>query len=847
MARAPLYNLVWTTQYQLDLRSWTWRQTGMLGQDQLPVGDQVSDLTPKPAPRLPLYSTEWRQVGMLGLDRLPTGKQRYELTTERYTPFRLDETWVWRQVGMLGQDQLPVGDQIFDLTPKPPQRLPYYGTEWRQVGMLGMDQLPVGQIIYELPKGPYRIEQTWTWRQVTMLGQDTLPTGDQVSDLTPKAAPRLPLYSWEWRQIGMLGLDQLPVGDQAYNLTDRPWRLEQTWTINLQQTTLAPVVVTQQLIARSNYDLPGRAKPIEQTTAWNQTGMLGQDVLPKNQSDWPLPGRPYRIEQTVGWNQTPMFGQDQLPTGEQVSDLWPRTSKPIEQTWTWRQVDKLGRDILPKNQSDWPVPKAPLWWSAYRDWEWNQTPMLGMDQLPNNQRDWPNPIVPYRLEQTWTQNLQQTTLQPVGVPYQIIVRWNYELTPRAPKPIEQTWAWNQIPMLGMDALPFRQQDWPNPRAPFRIDQTTEWNQAPMLGQDRLPVGQAIYVLWTKAPPPIDQTWAWRQTIMLGKDILPSNQYDWPLPKAPRTTEYRTWEWRQVGMLGQDQLPTGAQVYDRPVPAPQRAAAFYEWIQSVNNELLNPAPAGPLGVVANQYDWPLTPAPRQAALGWAWRQVDKLGLDRLPKNQSDWPLPNRGPAPLTPSWAWRQVGMLGRDQLPTGKQVYDLTPKAPLRAVDLSNWIESVNLALFFPPAPLPFTVTKSSTALPDRGPFQPDRGFTYRSQFIPAAPIPPVGAQYFLLQPHYIFDRLLPAWTIVTEGVEIPFGWIPTLMVDPLNTQAVTAFYNAGPRPGYPGPGYDWQGFQFFTAQRQASIQTPATHWQQLPNGMFSLTGLGSALPPVGV
>jgi hypothetical protein len=186
-------------------------------------------------------------------------------------------------------------------------------------------------------------------------------------------------------------------------------------------------------------------------------------------------------------------------------------------------------------------------------------------------------------------------------------------------------------------------------------------------------------------------------------------------------------------------------------------------------------------------------------------------------------------------------MLGRDRLPTGKQLFDL----PVRGLRLAvyDWIQSVNLALTVRPQ---VPRNQFDWPLPNRGPAQPDRSFIFRSQFIPPPPPPFVGAQYFLLQPHYIKDAFLDAWTTVTEGREIPIGWIPTLMVDPLNDQAVAAFYAAGPRTGYPGPGYDWQGYQSFTARRTAAIQSPTTHWTQTSPGMFKLTGLGASLPPKG-
>jgi hypothetical protein len=120
-----------------------------------------------------------------------------------------------------------------------------------------------------------------------------------------------------------------------------------------------------------------------------------------------------------------------------------------------------------------------------------------------------------------------------------------------------------------------------------------------------------------------------------------------------------------------------------------------------------------------------------------------------------------------------------------------------------------------------------------------------------ALSIPPsfIAAMYRLLAPHYLTTGMFPPNWIVTEGLEIPIGWIPTLDVDPLNARAVNAFYNAGPRntawedlnrytgmynPGYPGI--------------DIPVNTPTTFWKQVSGtSTFQLQGLGIGLPPIGV
>jgi hypothetical protein len=104
-----------------------------------------------------------------------------------------------------------------------------------------------------------------------------------------------------------------------------------------------------------------------------------------------------------------------------------------------------------------------------------------------------------------------------------------------------------------------------------------------------------------------------------------------------------------------------------------------------------------------------------------------------------------------------------------------------------------------------------------------------------------MAARYNLLRPHYLRSGWADAGTIVTEGFEIPNGWIPTLAVDPLNTDAVNAFYAAGPRDGgiyedtnlWPG------GFP---------IIKPVTSWYIAVISFaqyWALTGLGANLAPL--
>lgn len=93
------------------------------------------------------------------------------------------------------------------------------------------------------------------------------------------------------------------------------------------------------------------------------------------------------------------------------------------------------------------------------------------------------------------------------------------------------------------------------------------------------------------------------------------------------------------------------------------------------------------------------------------------------------------------------------------------------------------------------------------------------------------ASRYRLLKDHYFNGNYIRAGEIVndSDGI-IPQAWTPTADVDPLNNDAVQAFYTAGPiLPGIINS--QWQN---------AVIARPVTYWYQVSPNRWGLTGLGS-------
>jgi len=120
--------------------------------------------------------------------------------------------------------------------------------------------------------------------------------------------------------------------------------------------------------------------------------------------------------------------------------------------------------------------------------------------------------------------------------------------------------------------------------------------------------------------------------------------------------------------------------------------------------------------------------------------------------------------------------------------------------------------------------------------------FTFKGIF----GVPISHGQYRLLEPHYINNQVFAVGAVLTEGVELPEGWIPTLAVDPLNNDAVKAFYAAGPR----GIAYeDLAQWARATPQDGPQLTTRAVTFWIKQGGFYKLTGLGAdpvAFPPIG-
>jgi hypothetical protein len=104
-----------------------------------------------------------------------------------------------------------------------------------------------------------------------------------------------------------------------------------------------------------------------------------------------------------------------------------------------------------------------------------------------------------------------------------------------------------------------------------------------------------------------------------------------------------------------------------------------------------------------------------------------------------------------------------------------------------------------------------------------------------------------MAQYRFLTDHMLPGGGYVQAGTTLstvdvggtlPTNWVPSNAVDPLDSPAVNAFYARGPQIT---PLIRGQWSDVFVA-------APKTYWKQIPaTNQWQLTGLGSALPPIGI
>jgi hypothetical protein len=302
--------------------------------------------------------------------------------------------------------------------------------------------------------------------------------------------------------------------------------------------------------------------------------------------------------------------------------------------------------------------------------------------------------------------------------------------------------------------PFVQTDWPLTPASPQPERTiaASYNKN-LIGQDKLPVGEVFSERPQLLAPALFQTWI--NTVNLALVTVPPlprppfNQFDWPLtPAAGQPAQSWASSYNQ-NLIGQDRLPVRQQDWQNPVPV--------QWYRDWSINLLQST----LFIVQRpfaQFDWPVSIAPPRLDQSFtASYNKNLIGQDRLPSGASFTERPQLGPAqPERSVTASYNPNLIGQDKLPSRQQDWPLTPSAT--AAVIQTWIQAVNLALLHQPpvvGPLGILCNQYAWPLPDRGPAQPDRGFSFfNPNYYPPTPPPPVTGLPHNLHFHATLGRL---------------------------------------------------------------------------------------------
>lgn len=313
---------------------------------------------------------------------------------------------------------------------------------------------------------------------------------------------------------------------------------------------------------------------------------------------------PPRIEQS--WTQN-LLASTLAPTYQQRAPLEMPEFVPARRIVNDQPnllLSTLGLTTAPFRNPDSGLPRG---WIVDRTVQgFGATVYLTANTPPLSLYDWPLPGRAPRLEQTWTQNLLQSTLT------QLVYQWRGAL--QAPRPAAVRAIINDPPNLLASTLapaaaaPFIPKDWPLPKmSPGLVrGEAQSIPLAIFAGIQGKPFGPSDALI--RSAPRLDQSWSCNLllTTLSGIQPVPFAQRDWQLPRAPARIDQTSAQSLLSSTLSSTPAPFAASA------SPIVFAA--KWIdRSWTQNLVLTTLSQPIG--AKSPDGPT----RQAALGFSWSQ------------------------------------------------------------------------------------------------------------------------------------------------------------------------------------------------------------------------------------
>src|SRR5258708_18892559 len=232
--------------------------------------------------------------------------------------------------------------------------------------------------------------------------------------------------------------------------------------------------------------------------------------------------------------------------------------------------------------------------------EWQRWTHIANTNLPKStilpqplsvQSDWPNPVSVLRSpDYTW---IQRSNVLPT--PTILTTTLRTQVTTSNPinyiRLLDYGWSQNLLETtLGNINVPFKQLDWPNPRY---ITWDRFWAQSP--AQTQIQVISEFN--WQLVPGPQYLTPSLTSSGLSLTTVVqnPFNQNDWPLPKIYQPL-LQTWS-QSLNLFYQSEIFPFVQT---DYPNPQRITWYKDWSLNLLQNTLQPAFQAPF----NQFDWPL---------------------------------------------------------------------------------------------------------------------------------------------------------------------------------------------------------------------------------------------------
>ena len=351
---------------QVQLYTWSWSYNlNLIGKDQLPTGEQVTDLTPaqRPPEQIQLHSWQWSyNLNLIGKDRLPAGQQSYILAPSQVTPEQTQlHSWQWSyNLNLIGKDRLPAGAQSYILAPSqvPPEQITLHSWQWQyNLNLIGQDRLPVRQQDWPNPIPPALLRDWIQNTNIALLAVAApLPRNQFGCAIVTDLAPLDPRDYRTWisfYNLNLIGQDQLPFRQSDWPLTPAQGRSADlaTWIDRTKFLLLKP---TAQL-DWPNPTSPARDPTLTSWAASYNLNLIGKDQLPFRQSDWPNPSVSIPAPLLRDWIQNvnlALLYPPQILTlplvASRLSDLVPFGPAPLQQIAVYNY-----------NQAFIPVPSAP--------------------------------------------------------------------------------------------------------------------------------------------------------------------------------------------------------------------------------------------------------------------------------------------------------------------------------------------------------------------------------------------------------------------------------------------------------------------------------------------------------